>query len=55
MGETPQEREVTVLVRARSAEDTLLGRVLLQQGNCRAAFNTGKPGTTGLNATELTR
>lgn len=50
MGETPQEREVTVVVRARPAADTYLGRLLLQQGNYRAASNTGKPGTTGIKA-----
>lgn len=50
MRETPQKREVTILVQARPAADTYLRRVLLQQGNYRAASNTGKPGTTGIKA-----
>lgn len=50
VGETPQEREVTVMVRARPAADTYLGRLLLQQGNYRAASDTGTPGTTGIKA-----
>jgi len=50
VGETPQKREVTVLVQARPAADTYLGRLMPQQENYRAVSNTGNPGTTGIKA-----